>query len=287
MAKALAPAYLRLGGTAADLLVFKEKGQNEDPGTTVDQPQPQPDPTKCWCAGDRNGTKICEDLKDLYYKKRKNFTMTGRDWIDIAGFSRKVGWKFLFDLNVLRRTPEGRWDGDNAREILKFSSGLGYDDVAWELGNEPNSLKHQLDFSLGGYRLGRDFRRLKKLLSSFPMYANSTLVGPDVNHITPVNNKSRSKKLPKSFRYLSKVLHGAGEGVLDAITWHHYYLDGHTATLDDFLDIRPLDQLQRSISDLETFVKGLKLGRGVPFWLGETSSAFGGGKVTGKTCTKA
>lgn len=54
-----------------------------------------------------------------------------------------------------------------------------------------------------------------------------------------------------------------------------YYLDGRTATIDQFYDPEVLNVLQ---SELET---GVSLTRAAhckaPIWLGETSSAWGGG----------
>ena len=48
---------------------------------------------------------------------------------------------------------------------------------------KPPFLKHQLDFELDGRQLGRDFKRLRKLLDQFQLYKNSSLVGPDVNQL--------------------------------------------------------------------------------------------------------
>ena len=67
--------------------------------------------------------------------------MSGQDWIDINEFSKNVGLSFLFDVNVLIRDVENKWSSSNARKLLKFSSKQGFDDITWELGNEPNSLK--------------------------------------------------------------------------------------------------------------------------------------------------
>ena len=53
----------------------------------------------------------------------------------------------------------------------------------WELGNEPNDLKRQLGFELDGRQLGRDFKRLRKLLDQFHFYKNSSLIGPDINQL--------------------------------------------------------------------------------------------------------
>ena len=62
---------------------------------------------------------------------------------------------------------------------------------------------------------------------------------------------------------------------MDALTWHHYYLNGHTATLQDFLDVQPLDYLPRMFLTVQQFLKKKNISR--PLWLGETSSAYGGG----------
>ena len=65
------------------------------------------------------------------------------------------------------------------------------------------------------------------------------------------------------------------ESVLDALTWHHYYLNGHTATLQDFLDVQPLDYLPKMFRTVQKFLKKKRIAK--PLWLGETSSAYGGG----------
>jgi hypothetical protein len=44
-------------------------------------------------------------------------------------------------------------------------------------------VQSQLGFNLTGSQLGRDYYRLKKLLSQFPAYESSTLVGPDINNV--------------------------------------------------------------------------------------------------------
>ncbi len=76
---------------------------------------------------------------------------------------------------------------------------------------------------------------------------------------------------------MEKVVSAAGHGTLDALTWHQYYLDGHTAGLKDFLSPVPLRQFQRALETVDDLVRN-ELGlKDVPVWLGETGSAFGGG----------
>jgi len=224
-----------------------------------------------------NKKLVCEDLQTWLYKNHTAFAMSGQDWIDINEFARNVGWSFLFDVNVLIRNNKNKWSGSNARKLLKFSSRLGYDDITWELGNEPNSLKHQLDFELDGRQLGRDFKRLRKLLDQFLLYKNSSLVGPDVNQLRAQSSKA---KVQKALKYLGHVYAGSRQkltkkSVLDAITWHHYYMNGHTATIQDFLDIERLNYFPKMIQTVGNFMKKRNIQK--PLWLGETSSAWGSG----------
>ena len=63
--------------------------------------------------------------------------------------------------------------------------------------------------------------------------------------------------------------------VLDALTWHHYYLDGHTAKLQDFLCVQRLDYFLKMMKTIKRFLDENSIKK--PLWLGETSSAYGGG----------
>ena len=99
MAKALSPAFLRLGGTAADLLYFKKQPFEDklDRNSRVNSIK-TPD-----------GNCACENLENGLYKNRTAFPMSAQDWIDINEFSKTVGWSFLFDVNVLIRNGKNRW----------------------------------------------------------------------------------------------------------------------------------------------------------------------------------
>ena len=63
-------------------------------------------------------------------------------------------------------------------------------------------------------------------------------------------------KLRKALKYLANVYSGsqqklsknAKNSVLDAITWHQYYMNGHTAQLEDFLDEKNLNGLPKLIN---------------------------------------
>lgn len=202
-------------------------------------------------------------------------TLIFQDWININEFAQRANWSILFDVNVLKRNKKNKWSRTNAKRLLEFSHKRGYDTISFELGNEPNSLKHQLDFELPPEILGKDFIRLRKLLDRFPSYRNSTLVGPDVNQLRAQGKKT---KVQKALKYLGKVFLNSQQkqnSVLDALTWHQYYFDGHKAKLEDFLSAEPLDYLPKMFETVSRFLKENRIEK--PLWLGETSSAYGGG----------
>ena len=133
--------------------------------------------------------------------------MSGLDWILLNEFAQYVNWSILFDVNVLKRNKQkDKWSPSNARKLMKFSVLHGYTNLTWELGNEPNSLKHQLGFQMNPYQLGKDFKQLRKLLNRFPAFQKSSLVGPDVNQLRAQN---KEEKAQKALHYLQKVYKGS------------------------------------------------------------------------------
>ena len=108
------------------------------------------------------------DLEKQQGKKRHQFNMSGKDWRKLNDFVKEAGWKLLFDLNVLLRKSNDpkAWSVKNAWNLLDYSTRVGYGNIDFELGNEPNSLHHQLNFTLPGKWLGSDFELLRLLLSN-------------------------------------------------------------------------------------------------------------------------
>ena len=121
--------YFRLGGTAADLLYFKEVpglfkapriksydcNNQESSNSTVDKSSKKwntnlgQNQGNCYCTVDKSGKKVCENLEKSLYKNRTAFAMSGKDWIHINEFAQKVGFSFLFDVNVLVRNKNNNW----------------------------------------------------------------------------------------------------------------------------------------------------------------------------------
>ncbi|KYB27768.1 heparanase [Tribolium castaneum] len=246
--KALSPAYLRIGGTMADRLIFSttESLHFKHLGPKVDGGE---------CSYEE---RYCDALN------RPNFTMNSHEWLQLNELAQKTNLEIIFDLNSLRRFDDGAWDYTNAETLIRFSSQHNLN-VNWELGNEPNAYRHQFDYEVQPAQLAHDFQTLRNILQKYPLYQKSLVVGPDVTRPQNTNNQSRI--------YLSEFLkHGID--VIDAVTWHQYYFNGATAKVGDFLDVRNFDVLQWQIDTIKDIVhkEGVK-----KIWLGETSSAYGGG----------
>ena len=129
MAKALTPAFVRLGGTGADLATFNDSETQDS--NEINKFRNPKDSLSKHKAREVNG---CEDLNLKLQKVRKNFTITKDDWMDLNVFAQKVNWTLLFDVNVILKRSDGCWDSSNYQKLLEFSSNLRYGPIAWELG---------------------------------------------------------------------------------------------------------------------------------------------------------
>nr|XP_003469452.1 heparanase [Cavia porcellus] len=268
LARGLAPAYLRFGGTKTDFLIF--------------DPKKEPTFEERSCRRSRVNQGFCESrslpskvekrlhlewpfqetllLREQYQKF--NTTTYSRSSVDMLySFAKCSGLHLIFGLNELLRTADSQWDSSNAQLLLDYCSSKGYD-ISWELGNEPNNFRKKAGIFIDGWQLGKDFVALHKLLQN-STFKNAKLYGPDI-----------SQPRGKSVKMLQSFLQTAGE-VIDSITWHHYYLNGHIATKEDFLNPEVLDTFIVSVQKVLQVVEETRPGKKV--WLGETSSAYGGG----------
>lgn len=247
LASALAPARLRLGGTMSERLIFSENDV----------------PTDMDCAKDSHSKTLCTAIKKLTkHKILPFFIMTGKKWTEINDFCKAAKLKLLFTFNVLLRDEHG-WDEHNARELLEYSKNKQFD-IDWQLGNEPNSFQHVFNMSLTPHALAQDFQKLRKLLNHSG-YKHSLLVGPDTTR--------PQHEHPYCLEYMREFL-GNGSKNINAVSWHQYYLNSRTATLEDFWKPATFDLLKTQI---ETMRNHTKKYRHMPMWLTETSSSYGGG----------
>lgn len=236
----LYPAYLRVGGTAADRLIFKSKNH------------------------DNNESCFQTETSDT-------FIMTDDEWEEINEFCQKTGFKLVFDLNVLVRNESG-WITCNAKKLLDYSARRHYD-IDWQLGNEPNSFHHVFEVDVPPKQLAQDFKKLQDLLRNYARFNSSKLIGPDVTAPKLKPHPSTLELLPD--KYLREFLQHGGSKTVDVIAWHHYYL-GADATVEDFLNPFTFESFLQSIDRIKTAIsKGSASHK--PLWLSETGSAHGGG----------
>ncbi|XP_034566332.1 heparanase isoform X2 [Notolabrus celidotus] len=267
LSRALTPSFLRFGGTRQDFMVFTpQRSLQQDSGSsaalTCDKlelpPWLEERLKKEWTH--QQVLLMREDLRRKY--RRVKFTENTVDMLH--SFTNCSGMDLIFGLNALLRTADNVWNGSNAGSLLQYCESRGYR-MSWELGNEPNSYEKKAGIRVDGYQLGQDFTRLREMMSQSKLYHDAGLFGPDVGQ-------------PRDRR--TDILQGflqSGAEAVDAVTWHHYYVNGRDTSLEDFLDPEVLDTLIWKTNEVLETVKLASPEKSV--WLGETSSAFGGGAV--------
>ncbi|XP_039615623.1 heparanase [Polypterus senegalus] len=273
LAKGLAPGYLRFGGTKADFTVFLPDAnhvkaqlweykfifQNKSADNCYKSILPY---------GAEKYLKNEWLLQDELILRNENQnifnyqTISGSSVDMLYAFASCSGFHLIFGLNALLRNDNNVWNSSNAEQLLKYCQSKQYR-ISWELGNEPNSFEKKAGIKVDGSQLGKDFIHLHNILQKYPLFQSSSLYGPDVGQ----PQKHRRK-------LLNGFMKAAGK-VINACTWHHYYVDGRDTSLDEFLSPAVLDSFAVKSKDVFQMVEKIVPGKKV--WLGETGSAFGGG----------
>ncbi|KAK9503885.1 hypothetical protein O3M35_010351 [Rhynocoris fuscipes] len=248
----LGGGYLRVGGTAADMLVFSPSMRAwPETSLPVDGGVCSNEHTSCL-------------LRTSNQHTIKKFSMSAEDWHEINEFSKYVDLKLLFDLNVLlRNKTNNEWSYHNAEYLIDYSYAYQYD-IDWQLGNEPNSFLHVFGVEVPGEKLAKDFNTLRKLLNRYGIYNASKLVGPDIT------NPRSTNKSP--VEYLASFLASGPE--ISAATWHHYYT-GPTSSVDFFLNVSLYEEFTENCRTIINLVREKTPSK--PVWITETGSAYGGG----------
>ncbi|KAJ7327180.1 hypothetical protein JRQ81_016939 [Phrynocephalus forsythii] len=273
LARGLSPGFLRFGGTKTDFLIFDPKKEpTSEEEFFLDLLAKQDAENVCGISSPPlDVIELLQSqwpfqemliLREQHKHKHKNTTIT-RSTVDILyNFARCADLQLIFGLNALLRKANSQWDSSNAEFILNYTDSQNYT-LSWELGNEPNSFRHKSGIYIDGFQLGKDFIRLRQLLNNYSHYRTAKLYGPDVGQ-----PRKHTQKL------LRRFLKSGGK-VIDSVTWHHYYVNGRTATREDFLSPDILDTFITAVKEELQLVDEIAPGKQV--WLGETSSAYGGG----------
>jgi heparanase 1 len=132
LAGALAPAYLRLGGTDADRIYY-------DLGDVPVAQAPAP------------------------YR----WVLSRQQWNAAAEFAQSLDFQLLFTLNAGPgpRDSSGAWQPDQARALLQYSAALPSPVAVWELGNEINGYPVTLDIKVAPEQYARDIALARTLVA--------------------------------------------------------------------------------------------------------------------------
>ncbi|XP_028408537.1 heparanase-like [Dendronephthya gigantea] len=256
LAKGLAPAYLRIGGTYEDFLLFNPHEDHHNDLTRTENT----DAFKTSCDQQTHSSSHEQQRVDPL----TNFTMTRDDVNKLFKFVNETGLNIIFGLNLLLRDSNTRhWNYTNAKQLMEYIHALGFS-CSWELGNEPFDLHGLINWTITGEELAFDFKILRKLLNEHPEYGQM-IVGPDV---------SSPWKPPLRDRFLKDFLTNV-DGSIDGMTYHQYYVNNQ-AEVSKFYDPKILDDLITEIQQVESIMKESGASS-IDSWLGETSSAYGGG----------
>jgi hypothetical protein len=239
LTRALAPAYLRIGGTAADRVYYD----------LSDHPQPPP----------------------------KGFaqTLTRSMWQGVNQFAREVDLEIMFTLNAGPgpRSKDGRWQPDNARVLVEDALKNGYPVTTWELGNEVHGFPLFHSFEVRPEAFVEDAATAKLLLRELlpgarlaaPASAYWPMLGEAVPFLPAFLAAGGGAHLdlltwhyyPQQSERCPIAIRRARSGVL--------------------LDAAALDDFDRFVADLEAQKRSF--GLSLPIWLGETGNAQCGGQA--------
>ena len=151
-----APTQLRIGGGAADAVLFTGVGGARGNCSGLGAP----------------GIDVC---------------VSAGSWDEMVSFAGATGVGLVFDLNGAfgRRSGADPWNASNAAALLAHaadavSRGLAAP-VGWQLGNEPEDwYKRSPPLNVTGPVLAADFRALKALLAATPgLPGGPKVLGPD------------------------------------------------------------------------------------------------------------
>eukprot|EP00730_Choanoeca_flexa_P019092 TRINITY_DN9312_c1_g1_i2.p1 TRINITY_DN9312_c1_g1~~TRINITY_DN9312_c1_g1_i2.p1 ORF type:complete len:489 (+),score=108.66 TRINITY_DN9312_c1_g1_i2:29-1495(+) len=181
-------------------------------------------------------------------------------------FVTQGGLQLIFGINDLtsRDSTTQAWNSSNFNSLLDYIEAKNYTIAAFELGNEPDlDTRKNVGPGYGNItaqQLSDDYDVLRKLMQS---RRNPTpIFGPDI------------AAEPEYLADFSKSQAVTSTKKVDAVTVHHYYGNGATFELKDFLSTSVLDSFADKVKGYLSAMAPLG---STPMYIGETSSTYGGG----------
>ncbi len=243
LTRALAPAYLRIGGSEADKVYYDLSGSGQE--------------------------QVPEGYESV---------LTRPQWDSVNAFARRNGLSLVMTLNAgpSSRGPDKRWVPDNAEALLRYSRSSGFEVAMWELGNELNLF--WFVFGLGDQVsadvYAEDLRRLRAVVAD--SYPNARVNGQSAA-FWPV----LGEPLGVRFGFQAAYVRRSGQDT-DTLGWHYYPQQSRRgpfasrrASPGRLLDPNNLDEVAHWAQHNARLRDAHSPGR--PLWLGETGHAqFGG-----------
>ena len=244
LAKALAPANLRVGGSFADVAEYSQRfpsgGRN--------------------CSSDSKAMHVC---------------LEPERWDLLIAFCQRTGLRLAFDLNIMlgrdQTTGAGAWDSSNARALLEYTRAhhaawATRANLGFELGNEK-------EFVLTAAQTAASFVELRAVVddvfAELEASERPLIIGPSGN-MRP--------------DWLTNVLDGlGGPGVIDVVSYHVYPGYGRSLDLPALIP-RPawLDFSHSATRQVQAAVARSQRGADVlsgdlEIWIDETAAAWASG----------
>jgi heparanase len=246
LARGLAPAYLRIGGTEADKVYYAM----DDDGRERTAPP-----------------------------ARYESLMNRKQWDEALAFSARNGLRFVFTLNTgpSSRRPDGSWDGENAESLLAYAAKRGQRVDIWELGNELNLFWYAYGPSkrVSAEQYEKDLASLHALVKKYHPASRCTGQG---SAVWPV----LGEPLGIIFGTMEPFLARAG-ALFDVVSWHYYPQQSRRGPVGSrrayparLLDPDYLDEAGHWATRITKLRDAYAPGK--PVWLGETGNAQYGGE---------
>jgi heparanase 1 len=246
LAGALAPAYLRIGGSEADRVYYDLRAGADTPAA------------------------IPEGYESV---------LTRGQWDAIHAFAVRNGLDVVCTLNAGpgARDRAGCWTGENATELLTYTAARGFGVAVWELGNEVSTFYavHGPAAQVTVEQYARDLKVARRLVDRYTPGARLAGQG---SAFWPV----LGEPLGLLFGYLPGYLERAGD-VVDLVSWHYYPQQSRRGPLASrraypsrLLDPDNLDEAAYWADRVTAWRN--RYAPGAPVWMGETGNAQYGGE---------